>query len=167
MSVESAAIKDCILVVHDVMTPLRKLLLDCMEQQYGSMLPKAESEKYNVTIHTLIKDRETATLLKQQDVGAYYELRKEALSYRITPDQLLLDRIEATKKNLRNVRLLYKQRLESQIRDIKVTVAAAGSTKCQIVRSRLAGAFCFYGDFWNTSEYRIDSPWNKAYVEKT
>ena len=48
MSVESATIKDCILVVHDVMTPLRKLLLDCMERQYGSMLPKAESEKYTI-----------------------------------------------------------------------------------------------------------------------
>jgi hypothetical protein len=127
---------------------------------------KAESEKYNVTIHVLIKDRETAKLLNQKDVGTYYELRREALSYRITPTQLLLDRIEATKKHLKSVRMLYKQRLESQVRDIKITVNAAGSTKCQIVRSRLAGAFCFYGDFWNTSEYRIDSPWNKAYVEK-
>lgn len=127
---------------------------------------KDESAKYKVTIKQLLKDRERSRALQQKDVGAYYELRKEALSYKVTPQQLLLDREEAKKLNLKNVRTLYKQRLESKVRDIRVTVAAAGSTKCQITRSRLAGAFCFYGDFWNTTEYRIDVPWNIKYAEK-
>ena len=127
---------------------------------------KDESAKYNVKIGQLLKDREIAKALEQKDVGAYYELRKEALSYRITPQQLLLDREEAKKLNLKNVRMLYKQRLESKVRDIRVTVVPAGSTKCQVTRSRLAGAFCFYGDFWDTTEYRIDAPWNIKHAAK-
>ena len=47
-SVESAAIKDWILVLHDIIVPFRKLLLDCMDLRSGSILPNAESEKYTI-----------------------------------------------------------------------------------------------------------------------
>ena len=47
-SVESAAMKDCILVVQEVITPFRKLLLDCIERRSGNMLPNAESVKYTI-----------------------------------------------------------------------------------------------------------------------
>ena len=44
-SVESAAMNDWILVVQEMMTPLGKLLFDCIEQWSGKMLANAESEK--------------------------------------------------------------------------------------------------------------------------
>ena len=47
-SVESAAMNDWILVVQEIITPLRKLLFDCMDLRSGSILPKAESEKYTI-----------------------------------------------------------------------------------------------------------------------
>ena len=45
-SVESAAIIDCIFVVHDMMTPFRKLLFDCIKRRSGRIFPNAESLKY-------------------------------------------------------------------------------------------------------------------------
>ena len=45
-SVESAAIKDWIFVVHPIITPFRNTLFDCIDRRSGSIFPKAESLKY-------------------------------------------------------------------------------------------------------------------------
>ncbi len=44
-SVESAAMVVCMLVDHDVIVPLNKLQLDCIDRRWGRMLAKDESEK--------------------------------------------------------------------------------------------------------------------------
>lgn len=131
---------------------------------------KAEAtEKYDITIEQLLKDRETAKALNQPNVKAYYDLRDEGLAYRVTPQQLLKDRAEARKLHLSDVKALYRQRLEEKAREVRVTIAGAGALHCKVVRSKVAGDYVYYGDFLNTEMYRFDRSWqnsNGSYTKK-